>query len=90
MKNFLDISEISATAIRKIIDDAKIRKAKRKELNKSSFDEDKPMEGKSMIMIFENLLLEQEFRLILQLSSWEGQLLLLIQMGYTMARVTKA
>ena len=53
MKNFLDISEISATAIRKIIDDAKIRKAKRKELNKSSFDEDKPMEGKSMIMIFE-------------------------------------
>ena len=32
MKNFLDISEISATAIRKIIDDAKIRKAKRKRI----------------------------------------------------------
>ena len=53
MKNFINISEHSSNDLRAIIDEAKARKLKRKNLNKSAPDEDKPFEGKSMAMIFE-------------------------------------
>ena len=53
MNNFLNISDHSASELRAIIDEAKARKLKRKELNKSASDDDKPFEGKSMAMIFE-------------------------------------
>ena len=53
MKNFINISDLTSDELRKIIDDAKSRKSSRKNLNKSAPDEDKPLEGKSMIMIFE-------------------------------------
>ena len=53
MKNFLNISDHSSNELRAIIDEAKTRKLKRKGLNKSAPDEDKPFEGKSMAMIFE-------------------------------------
>jgi ornithine carbamoyltransferase len=53
MKNFLNISDLSAQTLREIIEEAKIRKSKRKDLNKSAADFDKPFAGKSMIMIFE-------------------------------------
>jgi ornithine carbamoyltransferase len=53
MKNFLNISDHSSNELRAIIDEAKARKLKRKELNKSAPDEDKPFEGKSIAMIFE-------------------------------------
>jgi len=53
MNNFLNISDISSNELRAIIDEAKARKLKRKGLNKSATDEDKPFEGKSMAMIFE-------------------------------------
>tara|TARA_Y100000591_G_scaffold323558_1_gene341567 strand:+ start:54 stop:668 length:615 start_codon:yes stop_codon:yes gene_type:complete len=53
MKNFINISDHSPNDLRTIIDEAKTRKLKRKGLNKSSPDEDKPFEGKSMAMIFE-------------------------------------
>ena len=53
MKNFINISDLTSDELRKIIDDAKSRKSRRKNLNKSAPDEDKPLEGKSMIMIFE-------------------------------------
>jgi ornithine carbamoyltransferase len=53
MKNFLNISDLSSQELRKIIEEAKIRKSKRKDLNKSAADPDHPFEGKSMIMIFE-------------------------------------
>jgi ornithine carbamoyltransferase len=53
MNNFLNISDHSSTTLRAIIDEAKVRKLKRKGLNKSAPDEDKPFEGKSMAMIFE-------------------------------------
>jgi ornithine carbamoyltransferase len=53
MKNFLNISDHSSNELRAIIDEAKARKLKRKELNKSASDEDKPFEGKSIAMIFE-------------------------------------
>ena len=53
MKNFLNISDLSSHELRKIIEDAKTRKSKRKDLNKSAADFDQPFTGKSMIMIFE-------------------------------------
>jgi ornithine carbamoyltransferase len=53
MNNFLNISDHSSNELRAIIDEAKTRKFKRKGLNKSAPDEDKPFEGKSMAMIFE-------------------------------------
>ena len=53
MKNFINISDHSSNDLRTIIDEAKARKVKRQNLNKSAPDEDKPFEGKSMAMIFE-------------------------------------
>ena len=53
MKNFLNISDLSSLNLRDIIEEAKIRKLKRKSLNKSAADLDEPFAGKSMIMIFE-------------------------------------
>jgi len=53
MKNFLNISDLSSYELRKIIEEAKTRKSKRKDLNKSAADFDQPFAGKSMVMIFE-------------------------------------
>jgi ornithine carbamoyltransferase len=53
MKNFLDISDLSTEELRAIIEEAKLRKSNRKNLNKSEPDHDKPFQGKSMVMIFE-------------------------------------
>jgi len=53
MKNFLNISDLSSLELRAIIEEAKMRKSKRKKLNKSAADLDQPFSGKSMVMIFE-------------------------------------
>jgi len=53
MKNFLNISDLSSHELKEILEEAKIRKLKRKDLNKSATDFDQPFAGKSMIMIFE-------------------------------------
>ena len=53
MKNFLNISDLSSQELRRIIEEAKTRKLKRKDLNKSAADFDHPFIGKSMVMIFE-------------------------------------
>jgi len=53
MKNFLNISDLSSYELRKVIEEAKTRKLKRKDLNKSAADFDQPFVGKTMVMIFE-------------------------------------
>ena len=53
MKNFLNISDLSAQELKEIIEEAKSRKLKRKGFNKSEPDKDKPFSGMSMIMMFE-------------------------------------
>ena len=53
MKNFLNLSDLSSHELRQIIEEVKIRKSKRKNLNKSAADFDQPFVGKSMVMIFE-------------------------------------
>ena len=53
MRHFLNISDLSSQFLREIIEEAKIRKSKRRDLNKSAADFDQILAGKSMIMIFE-------------------------------------
>ena len=53
MRNFLDISDLSSNELRAIIEEAKAKKKKRENYNKSAADDDKPFAGRSMVMIFE-------------------------------------
>ena len=53
MNNFINISDIKKTDLRKIIDNAKTRKEKRSNLNKGAIDPDAPLDGKILIMLFE-------------------------------------
>ena len=53
MRHFLNISDINSNHLREIINEAKARKLNREGFNKLTVDKDKPLDGKSMIMIFE-------------------------------------
>ena len=53
MKHFINLKDISALDLRKIILDAKKRKEKRKNLNTLDLDTDKPLKGKLLIQMFE-------------------------------------
>ena len=64
MNNFINISDLSKNELRSIIDGAKKRKSERGDKPHSQPDEDQPLQGKTMIMIFERLLLEPEYLLI--------------------------
>ena len=51
MKNFINLKDISAYDLRKILDDAKKRKLKRKNYNTLDIDDDKPLRGKLLIQM---------------------------------------
>ena len=53
MNNFLHIRDISLIDLKKIISDAKNRKAKRKRLNTLDPDKDEPLKGKILLQMFE-------------------------------------
>jgi len=53
MKNFINIRDISSKDLKKIILDAKKRKAKRKKLNYLEPDKDIPLKGRFLIQMFE-------------------------------------
>tara|TARA_B100001540_G_scaffold286589_1_gene280460 strand:- start:1233 stop:2165 length:933 start_codon:yes stop_codon:yes gene_type:complete len=53
MKNFINLKDIPTSDLRKILDDAKKRKNKRKKLNTLDFDKDKPLKGKLIIQMYE-------------------------------------
>ena len=53
MKHFINLKDIPAADLRKIITDAKKRKKKRKNLNTLDVDKDKPLKGKLLIQMFE-------------------------------------
>ena len=53
MKHFINLKDIPAVDLRKIITDAKKRKNKRKNLNTLDVDKDKPLKGKLLIQMFE-------------------------------------
>jgi len=53
MKHFINLKDIPASDLRKIIEDAKKRKIKRKKLNTLDVDKDNPLKGKLLIQMFE-------------------------------------
>ena len=53
MKHFINLKDIPAADLRKIITDAKKRKNKRKNLSTLEVDKDKPLKGKLLIQMFE-------------------------------------
>ena len=53
MKNFINLKDIPAKDLRKILNDAKKRKNKRKKLSTLDIDEDKPLKGKLLIQMYE-------------------------------------
>ena len=53
MKNFINLKEIPTKDLRKILDDAKKRKKKRKKLSTLDADKDKPLKGKLIIQMYE-------------------------------------
>ena len=53
MKNFINLKDIPSKDLRKIITDAKKRKALRKKLNNLDVDKGSPLKGKLLIQMFE-------------------------------------
>ena len=53
MKHFIDLKDIPPSDLRKIIEDAKRRKVKRKRLSALDLDWDKPLKGKLLVQMFE-------------------------------------
>jgi len=53
MKNFINLKDIPASDLRKIVIDAKKRKSKRKTFNTLDVDGDKPLKGKLIIQMYE-------------------------------------
>ena len=53
MKHFINLKDIPASDLRKIIEDAKKRKIKRKKFNTLDLDKDNPLKGKLLIQMFE-------------------------------------
>ena len=53
MKNFINLKDISAKDLRKILNDAKKRKNKRKKLSTLDIDRDRPLKGKLLIQMYE-------------------------------------
>ncbi len=53
MKNFINLKDIPAKDLRKILNDAKKRKNKRKKLNTLDTDKDQPLKGKLLIQMYE-------------------------------------
>mgnify|MGYP001326392074 FL=1 len=53
MKNFINLKDIPAKDLRKILNDAKKRKSKRKKLSTLDVDKDRPLKGKLLIQMYE-------------------------------------
>ena len=77
MKNFINIKDIPASDLRKIISDAKKRKKKRKNLNTLDLDKDKPLKGKLLIQMFEKASLRTRLSFYLAIKQLGGDALTL-------------
>ena len=77
MKNFINIKDVPASDLRKIISDAKKRKKKRKNLNTLDLDKDKPLKGKLLIQMFEKASLRTRLSFYLAIKQLGGDTLTL-------------
>ena len=53
MKHFINLKDIPVSDLRKILNDAKKRKNKRKKINTLDIDKDRPLKGKLLIQMYE-------------------------------------
>jgi len=72
MKHFITLKDISAKDLRKIINDAKKRKNKRKNLTTLDIDKDNPLKGKLLIQMFEKLSLRTRLSFYLAIKQLGG------------------
>ena len=77
MKHFINLKDISIANLKKIIKDAKKRKIKRKFFNTLDFDNDKPLEGKLFIQMFEKSSLRTRLSFYLAIKQLGGATLTL-------------
>ncbi len=77
MKHFINLKDIPAKDLRKILIEAKRRKNKRKKLNNLDFDKDAPLKGKLLIQMFEKSSLRTRLSFFLAISQLGGKTLTL-------------
>tara|TARA_B100001123_G_C15256239_1_gene1004751 strand:+ start:144 stop:1070 length:927 start_codon:yes stop_codon:yes gene_type:complete len=77
MRNFINIGDIGKQELRNIIDIAKLGKKKRSSLKKSAVDSDTPLEGRTLIMIFEKPSTRTRISFEIAMKQLGGQLLIL-------------
>ena len=77
MKHFINLKDIPAKDLRKILIDAKRRKNARKKLNKLDIDKGKPLKGKLLIQMFEKSSLRTRLSFFLAISQLGGRTLTL-------------
>ncbi len=77
MKHFINLKDIPASDLRKIISDAKKRKKKRKNLNTLDLDKDRPLKGKLLIQMFEKTSLRTRISFYLAIKQLGGETLTL-------------
>jgi len=77
MKHFINLKDIPASDLRKIILDAKKRKKKRKNLNTLDLDKDRPLKGKLLIQMFEKASLRTRLSFYLAIKQLGGETLTL-------------
>jgi ornithine carbamoyltransferase len=77
MRHFINLKDIPAIDLRKIIDDAKKRKALRKNLNNLDLDKGIPLKGKLLIQMFEKSSLRTRLSFYLAIKQLGGSTLTL-------------
>ncbi len=77
MKHFINLKDIPASDLRKIILNAKKRKKKRNNLNALDLDKDRPLKGKLLIQMFEKASLRTRLSFYLAIKQLGGETLTL-------------
>ena len=90
MKHFINLKDIPAKDLRKIIVDAKKRKKLRKKLSTLEVDKGSPLKGKILIQMFEKASSRTRISFYLAIKQLGGGTLTLDPMNYILGKVVKA